>query len=110
MRDISFIIFVLVILISNNAYANSLTGTIHTLHVNLKTNRAHIYLEGKPTFDGGGCQGYWTGNSLDDIKFRQFIWPLLMTAKSTKEQVRVAVDGCIGNYPIIKIIDFVPSQ
>ena len=93
---------------SNIVYANSLVGTIHTLHINLQTNRAHIYYEGKPVFDGGGCPNFWTGNSLDDVKFRQFIWPLLMTAKAAKEQVRVGVIGCEVNYPVIYSVDVIP--
>lgn len=109
MKCFSVMFLVFGLLISNSILANSLTGTIHTLHVNLKSNRAHIYLDGKPTFDGGGCTNMWTANSLDDIKFRQFIWPLLMTAKATKEQITVNVDGCEGGiYPVIYSVDVVP--
>jgi len=108
MRFIRVIFFTVVLFVSNNAFANSLTGTIHTLHVNLQTNRAHIYFDGKPSFDGGGCPNFWTANSLDDTKFRQYIWPLLMTAKVTKEQVTVNVQGCTGTFPVITSVDVIP--
>jgi len=84
------------------------TGTIHTLHINLKTNRAHVYVDGMPTFDGGSCPGYWTGNSLDDDKFTTYMWPALTNAKNHAFVVTVEVEGCEGGYPKIISVDVVP--
>ena len=107
MRIIVVLFFVLV---SNAVYANGLTGIIHTLHVNLQSNRAHIYLDGKPNFDGGGCATYWTGNSLDDTKFMQYVWPLLLTAYTKNDPITVNVSGCLDGYPQIISVDILPRE
>lgn len=92
-----------------SAMAGSVTGTIHTLHVNLESNMAHIYLDGQPLFDGGGCSYMWTGNSLDDEKFMVYIWPALMNAKAHNFTVTITTNGCqVGAYPKIVAIDVVP--
>ena len=69
-----------------------------------------VYLEGQPTFDGGGCPSRWAGSFLDDAKFRQFVWPLLMTAKTTKEDILITVNGCIGAVPKIEWVDLLPRE
>lgn len=90
------------------SYANELTGTIHTLHVNLQTNLAHIYLDGSPIFNGGGCTNRWTANPLDEEKFMIYIWPALMNAKNRGFAVSVNVSGCVDGYPRIVSVDVVP--
>jgi hypothetical protein len=91
------------------AHANTVIGTIHTLHINLDTNRAHIYLDGQPTFDGGGgCTGFWTGNSLDEDKFMIYVWTALTNAKNKGYAVSIDVVGCEGGFPKIRSIDVVP--
>jgi hypothetical protein len=103
-------IFALIALLAGAtaAHADTVTGTIHTLHINTQTNRGHIYLDGQPQFDGGGCTGYWTGNSLDEDKFMIYLWPALTNAKNRGFAVSITVDGCLGGYPQIVAIDVVP--
>lgn len=99
---------VLLALVSSSVMANTLTGTIHTLHINLATNHGHIYLDGSPTFDGGGCPAAWTSNSLDEEKFMIYMWPALVNAKNHGYFVSITVDGCESSYPRIVAIDVVP--
>jgi hypothetical protein len=100
----------LILLVPFFGFANSNQGVIHTLHVNLASNKAHIYLEGMPVFDGGGCSMLWTGNSMDDEKFRTFVWPLLMTAYAMQKEVTVTVEGCDGSHPKIVWVDLTPRE
>lgn len=101
-------IFAILILVSSSVMANTLTGTIHTLHINLATNHGHIYLDGTPSFDGGGCVAAWTSNSLDEEKFMIYMWPALINAKNHGYVVAITVDGCEMGYPKIVAIDVVP--
>ena len=94
--------------LSGNAWADSRSGTIHTLHVNLQSRMAHVYLDGLPTFQGGSCSGTWTGNSIDDQDFLIYIWPALMSAKNKGFAVTIEVSGCLNGYPKIVSIDVVP--
>ena len=103
-------LLLLVSLLSGNAWSDAKTGTIHTLHVNLASNLAHIYLDGSPLFDGGSCLNKWTGNSLNDEKFKSFIWPVLMTTSVTNQEVMVSVVGCNGSFPIIEWVDLNPRE
>jgi hypothetical protein len=108
-RGLQVLSLITIFLLSTSAWSGMLvTGTIHTLHINLKTNRAHIYLDGMPTFDGGSCPGIWTGNSLDDEKFTTYMWPALTNAKNRGFAVTVEVEGCEGGYPKIISVDVVP--
>jgi hypothetical protein len=91
-----------------SAQANTVSGTIHTLHVSTESNMGYIYLDGMPTFDGGGCTGPWTGNSLDEDKFMIYLWPALMSAKNKGFSVSISVNGCVNGYPRIVGIDVVP--
>lgn len=98
----------LAVLSASSAPAGSVTGTIHTLHIDLNSNTAHIYLDGQPQFDGNGCSYMWTGNSLDDEKFMIWVWPALMNAKNHNFPVTITTSGCVGIYPKIVWIDVVP--
>jgi hypothetical protein len=91
-----------------SAHANTVTGTIHTLHINTQSNMGHIYLDGQPLFDGTGCTGPWTGNSLDEDKFMIYLWPALTNAKNKGYPVSIVVEGCLNGYPRIVSIDVVP--
>lgn len=104
----SSLMMVLMLMGSSNVRANTITGTIHTLHINTETNRGHIYLDGSPSFDGGGCPGMWTGNSLNDEKFMIYIWPALVNAKNKNYVVSVTVNGCESGYPRIVAIWVAP--
>jgi hypothetical protein len=95
---------------SQTAFANQLSGTIHTMHVNLETNMAHVYFTGSPAFDGGGCGGRWTGNLISDDKFMTYIWPLLAMAKSRNLPVLISVSGCVNGYPKIYWVDVEPRE
>ena len=89
-----------------------ITGTIHTLTAHQLDNAVYMYLEGKPVFgDGTGtCDSFWTANSMDDAKFHDFIYPLLITAKASGLQVKVSVDGCLGSNPKIYAVEFEPRE
>ena len=104
-------VFALTILaLSMQASANSIVGVIHTIHVNTDTRMVHVQLNGLPQFDGGGCSIYWTGNSMDNLEFKNFVYPILLSAQATKQQVSIWVNGCNGIYPRIAGIDIVPRQ
>jgi len=107
MRKLLF--FCLIIAFASNGYAQNIhIGVIHTLHSNMESNLFHIYLEDKPVFDTGDCSSYWTGNSMDNEKFRQYILPLLLTAYAREESIRVRVIGCNQGYPAINDVDLAP--
>lgn len=95
---------------SSTVSAASQTGVIHTLHPHLQNNLVHIYLEGEPVFDQDGCPQYWTANSMDDEKFRTYIWPVLMTAHAQQAPIKINVSGCIGIYPKIISVDYQPRD
>jgi len=99
-----------IIAASQTASANQLSGTIHTMHVNLDTNMVHVYLTGSPGFDGPGCGGRWTGNSISDDKFMTNIWPLLAMAKSRGLTVTIGVSGCVNGFPKVVWIDVEPRE
>jgi len=96
--------------VSSISFAESHIGTIHTLHVNLETERVHVHFTGKPFFHEGSCSSIWTSNTLDDTKFMVYIWPLLMHAKSKQEKISIVVKGCNGSYPKISSVDVSPRE
>lgn len=104
--------FILLATTISGAYADTVVGKIHTVHSNIETRRAHIQMEGSPvpTFNGGSaCTGVpWTGNSMDDNDFRQFVLPILLTAKTTGETISITVNGCVGAFPRITGVDYSP--
>jgi len=91
-------------------WANDLTGYIQSLHANLNSKLFHIQLTGTPNFDGGSCKSVWTGNSLSDVNFRDFVMPLLIEAKAKGEKIRVWVSGCNKTYPKIYAVDWSPRE
>lgn len=60
------------------------------------------------TIDGGGCSSYWTANSLDDVDFMKYVWPLLLTAKATGTAVTLSVNGCVNTWGRVVQIDLEP--
>lgn len=92
------------------ASSQTIVGDVHTVHSNLSSRRVYMHLDGKPEFDGIGCVSYWTVNSMDDLDFKTYVLPLLLTARASQQQVRVTVDGCVGAYPRITAVDLNPRQ
>jgi hypothetical protein len=103
----------ILLLVSSTAFSQTLTGTIETIHSNLYSRIVYVYLEGKPTFDGGGCTSEWAAVSMDDTDFRDFVFPLLLSAHETNKQVNITVSGCVANQPEmpkIQWVDLHPRQ
>jgi hypothetical protein len=93
------------------ASAASITATIQTLHVNLDSGLAHVQFVGLPVMNGlpsGTCSSQWTANLLTDDLFMKYVWPLLMMAKASGQQVIVNTNGCTNGYPKIAAIDVEP--
>ena len=103
-------VFSVVFFCSLPTWANDLTGYIQTLHVDLKSKLFYIQLMGTPQFNGGGCKSIFTGNSLNNINFRDFVMPVLIAAKTKGGKVRVWVKGCNGSYPKIYAVDWSPRE
>lgn len=94
------------LLLSGAAVANTVTGTIRSLYVDVESGRAFVQMDGLAQFDGGGCRVYWSANNLTDQGFVKFIWPLLMTAKASGSSVSIQVNGCNAGYPKIVAAEF----
>lgn len=105
-------VFVSAVGVSSSASAqSSITGIINTIHPNLNSGRTLIEFVGKPSASGGSCTNSWVGNDFTDVNFKDYVLPILMTAKATKAPVTVWVQGCVGGlYPRIYSIDYEPRQ
>ncbi len=106
------VVFIFLLMVGGVVNANSQEGTIHTIHSNTNSRLVHVYLDGKPQFDGGvTCSSnYWTGNSMDDLDFKNFVLPILLTAQAASKKVVISVNGCNGSYPKIFGVDLVPRK
>lgn len=109
-KDMQKILFTALLLSSFDSYSDKKTGVIHSLHVNLESNKVHVYLKGKPVFVEEHCSGYWTANSMDDEKFKSYFWPVLMTAHISGEPIKIQTNNCEDGYPRIRSIDFSPRE
>jgi hypothetical protein len=94
------------LLCSGQAIAGSHTGTIKTLYINLQTATAHVKFNEAVTFTGGTtCSNVFTGNSVDDDRFMNLVWPLLIMAKSRNLPVTILTEACLTSYPTIHAVD-----
>ncbi|WP_330110589.1 hypothetical protein [Methylophaga thalassica] len=104
----------ILLVLSNIVAAQTVTGSIETIHSNLNTRIVYVYLEGKPTFIGNeSCSSEWAAISMNNTDFRDFVLPLLITAQSTNQQVNITVDGCVTEQPEmpqIQWVDLHPRQ
>jgi hypothetical protein len=104
------VVLSLIFFYSLPTWANDLTGYIQSLHVNTKSKLFHVQLTGTPNFNGSGCKSIWTGNSLGEANFKEFVMPILIAAKTKGEKVRIWVSGCNGPYPKISAVDWSPRE
>lgn len=95
------------LLCSGQAIAGDHTGTIKTLHINLQTSFAHVKLNGVPVA-GSSCTNEFTANSVDDDRFMNLVWPVLIMAKSRNLPVTIKTDACLNGYPVIFAADVEP--
>ena len=106
----SRIIILLVLVLPSTLLAAEKTGVIHTINTNLDLKKVLLFLDGKPVFSETGCSNYWIASNLDNEKFKTDLLPLLITAKTSKDQIRIVTSGCSGGYPDIVGVDFSPRN
>jgi len=95
--------------------AGDLTGRVATLAPFLESqNQLYVSLvdtPGNALPDGGSgasCSNQFAVANMSDANFRNFIYPLLLIAKSADAPITLRTRGCFGPHPIIVGVDYSP--
>jgi len=100
---------------SPTCIAGDLTGRINViapylagqnqLYVSLKDTTNNAIPDGSP---GGTCPSTFAIALMSDANFKNFIYPVILIAKTTDTFITLRTNGCFGAYPLIVGVDYTP--
>ena len=111
MKASRFFLTIAMLLGSGLSYSDtSVVGKVHMIQPYIPQGLVYIHLDGHPNLNGGGCTSSYFTARMDDENFKAYIYSILLSAKVSKEDIKIIVNGCNGNYPNVVSVEFSPRQ